>query len=58
MISAFSLTIFIGISNLCEAFLLFNLLSSFTTSSCQMKLKLKVELPRFFIRLVTAVILG
>ena len=58
MISAFSLTIFIEISIFCEAFLLYNLLSSFTTSSCEMKLKLKVELPRFFIRLVTAVILG
>ena len=57
MISAFSLTIFIGISVFCEAFLFFNLLSSFTVSSCEIKLKLKVRLPRFFIRLVIAFIL-
>ena len=58
MISTFSLTIFIGISVFCEAFLVFNLLSSFTTSSCEMKLKLKVMLLRFFIRLVIAFTLG
>ena len=58
MISTFSLKIFIGISVFCEAFLLFNLLSSFTTSSFEMKLKLKVMLLRFFIRLVIAFILG
>ena len=54
----FSLTIFIGISVFCEAFLLFNLLCFFTISSCEMKLKLKVKLPRFVIRLVIAVTLG
>ena len=58
MISTFSLTIFIGISVFCEGFFLFNLLSAFTISPCEMKLKLKVTLPRFFIRLVNAVILG
>ena len=58
MISTFSLTIFIEISVFCEAFRLFILLSSFTISSCEMKLKLKVKLPRFFIRLVIAIILG
>ena len=42
MISTFSLTIYKGISVFCEAFLLFNLLSSFTLSSYEMKLKLKV----------------
>ena len=57
MISTFSLTIFIGIFVFCEAFLLFNLLSSFTTSSCEMNLKLKVKLLRFFIHLVNAFIL-
>ena len=57
MISTFSLTIFIGISVFCEAFLLFNLLCSFATSSCEMKLKLKVMSPRFFIRLVITFIL-
>ena len=58
MISTFSLTIFRGISVLCEAFLLFNLLSSFTISPCEMKLKPKVKLPISFIRLVIAFILG
>ena len=43
MISTFSLIIFIGISVFCEAFLLFNLLSCFTVSSWEMKLKLKVK---------------
>ena len=58
MISTFSLTIFIGISVFCEDFMLFNLLSSFTITSCEMELKLKVKLPRFFIRLLIAFILG
>ena len=41
MISTFSLTIFIGISVFCEAFLVFNLLSSFTISSCEILVELK-----------------
>ena len=56
LISTFSLTIFIGISVFCETFLPFHLLSSL--SSCEIKLKLKVKLPKLFIRLVIAVILG
>ena len=58
MMSLFSLTIFRGISVFCGALLLFNLLSSYTVSLCEMKLKLKVKLPIFFIRLVIAFTLG
>ena len=58
MICTFSLTIFTGISVFCEVFLRFNLSSYFTISACEMKLKLKVKFPRFFILLVIAVILG
>ena len=58
MVSTFSLTIFLGISVFCEAFLLFNLLISSVILSCEMKLKLKVKLPRFFIHLILAFILG
>ena len=58
MMSAFSSTIFRGISVFCGAVLLFNLLSPYTVSLCEMKLKLKVKLPIFFIRLVIAITLG
>ena len=58
MMSAFSSTIFRGISVFCGAVLLFNLLSPYTVSLCEMKLKLKVKLPIFFIRLVIAFTLG
>ena len=57
MIATFSLTVFIEISVFCEAFLFFNL-SSFTVLSYKMKLKLKVKLPRFFVCLVMAFIVG
>ena len=58
MMSAFSSTIFRGISVFCGAVLLFNLLSPYTVSLCEMKLKLKVKLPIIFIRLVIAITLG
>ena len=58
MISTFSLTIYNEISVFCEAFLIFNLLSSFTVSSYEMKLKLKVKLPSIFIRSIIAFIPG
>ena len=54
IISIFSLKIFIVISAFCDAFLLLNLLCSFTISSYEMKLKLKVKLQSFFIRSVIA----
>ena len=56
MISTFSLTIYKGTSVFCEGFLLFNLLSSFTVSSYEMKLKPKVKLPSIFIRSIIAFI--
>ena len=46
---------FLGISVFCEAFLLFNLLISSVILSCEMKLKLKVKLPRFFHSLNTCI---
>ena len=58
MISTFSFTTYKGTSVFCEGFLLFNLLSFFTVSSYEMKLKLKVKLPSIFIRSIIAFIPG